>query len=278
MIARPTPIALTIAGSDSGGGAGIQADLKTFAALGVYGTSALTAVTAQNTRGVSGVHLIPPAMIEAQIEAVLADIAVGAVKTGMLGEAEAVRTVARALAARPQLPLVLDPVMVATSGDPLISEEAVAVLRSELIPRAEIITPNLPEAAKLLAVPPAKDEIEAQQQAVELRRLGCSAVLLKGGHGEGDEAVDYFFDGRQLQRLARPRLATRNTHGTGCTLSAAICAGRARGMELPAAVRMAKTYLWEALAKADEQTIGSGHGPVHHMFVLASPGRVGPPV
>ncbi|KAB2850680.1 MAG: bifunctional hydroxymethylpyrimidine kinase/phosphomethylpyrimidine kinase [Hyphomicrobiaceae bacterium] len=261
----PMPVALTIAGSDSGGGAGIQADLKTFAALGVYGTSAITALTAQNTLGVQGVLPIEPGFIAAQIASVLADFAVGAAKTGMLGTSEAIRAVASALEAQPSLPLVVDPVMVATSGDPLIDDGAVAALIEVLLPRAAIVTPNLPEAARMTGRPAAKTEEEMREQARLVLALGAKAVLLKGGHGSGSEAVDILLDERGYARLSRPRIATRNTHGTGCTLSAAIAAGLARGLGLGPAVEAAKDYLWQALRSADRLGVGHGAGPVDHM-------------
>jgi hydroxymethylpyrimidine/phosphomethylpyrimidine kinase len=260
-----TPIALTIAGSDSGGGAGIQADLKTFAALGVYGASAITALTAQNTLGVQGVHMAPPAFVGQQIASVLADLEVGAIKTGMLGTGKVIGAVAEALAGHRQIPLVLDPVMVATSGDPLLADSAVETLKAQLVPMALVITPNLAEAARLLGDSVARSEPDMTDQARALHALGARAVLLKGGHGEGAEAVDLLYDGREMLRLARPRIATRNTHGTGCTLSAAIAAGLACGLELRPAVEAAKEYLWRALAHADELAVGRGHGPVHHM-------------
>jgi hydroxymethylpyrimidine/phosphomethylpyrimidine kinase len=264
-----TPIALTIAGSDSGGGAGIQADLKTFSALGVYGASALTALTAQNTLGVQGVHIVPPAFIEAQIASVLTDLAVGAIKTGMVGDAPAVSAVVEAIGKHARgLPLVVDPVMVATSGDPLISDDAVDIVKTRLVPIAEIITPNLAEAARLLGTKPARNEEEAEAQARALHRLGSRAVLVKGGHGSSNEAVDVLFDGARITRLARPRLPTRNTHGTGCTLSAAIASYRALGAPLNEAVARAKDYLWQALSHADDLTIGKGHGPVHHFHAV----------
>ena len=259
-----TAVALTIAGSDSGGGAGIQADLKTFAAFGVYGTCAITALTAQNTRGVQGVLPIAAAFVRRQIASVLDDIAVDAVKIGMLPDAEVVDAVAAELAARGLRAVVLDPVMVATSGDRLISEPAFAALRDRLIPLARLITPNLPEAAALLDEPVAGDEATMLAQAHRLLALGPAAVLLKGGHADGPESVDLLVDVSGTLRLAAPRIATRHTHGTGCTLSAAIAAGLARGLELHDAARAAKRYLTAAIAAADTLQIGSGSGPVHH--------------
>jgi hydroxymethylpyrimidine/phosphomethylpyrimidine kinase len=272
MSTASTPIALTIAGSDSGGGAGIQADLKTFTALGVYGASAITALTAQNTQGVAAVHMVPAAFVAQQIEVVLADLDVAAVKTGMLGTAEIVIEVARVLAGRRNLAIVVDPVMVATSGDPLLAADAVAAVRERLIPLAELITPNLPEAARLLDKPVAASLQECEAQAVALRALGCGAALLKGGHGTGSDAVDVLYDGVRLRHFSRPRIATRNTHGTGCTLSAAIAAGRAKGLPLTQAIVQAKEFLWQALRQADRLTVGSGHGPVHHGYAIRPPG------
>ena len=258
-----TAIALTIAGSDSGGGAGIQADLKTFSALGVFGTSAITAITAQNTQGVRAVEDVSPAMIAAQIDAVLDDMAIGAVKIGMVSRVETIRTIAQRLAAHGIRP-VLDPVMVATSGDRLLQPDAVEALRTELVPLAALVTPNLPEAALLTGSEIAAGEDEMLAQAQAIVALGASAALVKGGHAGGDEAVDIFFDGRETLRLAAPRIATPNTHGTGCTLSAAIAAGLAKGLPLREAVAEAKAYLHAALAAGATLRIGQGSGPVHH--------------
>jgi hydroxymethylpyrimidine/phosphomethylpyrimidine kinase len=261
-----TPIALTIAGSDSGGGAGIQADLKTFSALGVYGASAITALTAQNTRGVSGVHEVPPAFIAAQIDAVLSDLAVGAVKIGMLPQAAAIETVADVLERYDVQNVVLDPVMVASSGDRLMAEAAVAVLRRRLIPRALITTPNLPEAAALLDTTVAENETEMRAQGQRLLALGARAVLMKGGHAGGAESTDLLIEPTAETRFVATRVPTRNTHGTGCTLSSAIAAGLAKGEPLVEAVRQAKVYVSAAIAAADRLAIGhaEGHGPVHH--------------
>jgi len=261
------PIALTIAGSDSGGGAGIQADLKTFSALGVYGASVITALTAQNTREVSLVEPASPAMIKAQIAAVFDDLAVRAVKLGMLGGAEAIETVAQGLAGR-ALPLVLDPVMVAKSGDRLLPAGALDALRGLLLPMASLLTPNLPEAADLLGCAPAGDEAEMVRQGQALRALGAQAVLMKGGHGAGDICTDLLITAQGITRLTAPRLTTRNTHGTGCTLSAAIAAGLAQGRALPEAVTRAHAYLQGAMAGADGLGVGSGHGPVHHFHAV----------
>lgn len=257
------PIALTIAGSDSGGGAGIQADLKAFSALGVYGASVVTALTAQNTRAVTMVEPASPAMIAAQIAAVFDDLAVRAAKLGMLGGPDAIAAVADGLAGR-AVPVVLDPVMVAKSGAALLPDDAVDSLRARLLPRADILTPNLPEAARLLDAAPARTEAEMAEQGAALRALGPRAVLMKGGHGDGPVCVDLLIDEAGTLRLEAPRQATRNTHGTGCTLSAAIAAGLARGLPPRAAVAAAHTYLQGAIAAADRLGIGSGHGPVHH--------------
>ena len=259
-----TPIAVTIAGSDSSGGAGIQADLKTFSALGVYGASVITALTAQNTKGVTGIHDVPPDFIGAQIDAVFSDLAVRAVKIGMLSQPAVIEAVAAGLDRWKQKAVVLDPVMVATSGDRLLNPDAIEVLKRVLIPRALVITPNLHEAAVLLDVPPAQSEDEMRRQAEALMARGARAVLLKGGHGEGAESVDVLLAAESFTRLATQRVKTSNTHGTGCTLSSAIAAGLAKGLGLIAAAREAKVYVSEAIAASERLTIGSGHGPVHH--------------
>jgi hydroxymethylpyrimidine/phosphomethylpyrimidine kinase len=259
-----TPIAVTIAGSDSGGGAGIQADMKTFAALGVYGASVITALTAQNTHGVFGIHDVPREFITAQIDAVFSDLKVDAVKIGMLSHPAVIEVVAAGLDKYQQKKVVLDPVMVATSGDRLLAADAVEVLRRELIPRALVITPNLPEAAALLDAPIAESETMMREQGERLLALGAKAVLIKGGHAGGAESVDLLVEPTAVARLASERVATKNTHGTGCTLSAAIAAGLARGQNLADAVREAKAYVTGAIAAADRLDVGTGHGPVHH--------------
>ena len=218
------PVAMTIAGSDPSGGAGIQADLKTFTAFGVYGTSVITALTAQNTRGVKSVEVISAAFVRAQLAAVMTDVKISTIKTGMLANAELIVAIQRALMSAPQLPLVLDPVMVATSGHSLLAADAVDALRHVLIPRATLVTPNIPEAARLLDVDPATSVEQMIAQAHALRQLGCRSVLLKGGHGTGGTATDILLIGDTITRLEKPRLDTTNTHGTGCTLSAAIAA------------------------------------------------------
>jgi hydroxymethylpyrimidine/phosphomethylpyrimidine kinase len=259
-----TAIAVTIAGSDSGGGAGIQADLKTFSALGVYGASVIAALTAQNTLGVQAIHDVPPEFIAAQIDAVFSDLAVNAVKIGMLSRTATIEAVASGLDRHRAQNIVLDPVMVAASGDRLLAADATEALRRQLVPRALLITPNLPEAAALLDAPIARDESDMRAQAEQLRNFGAAAVLIKGGHGEGPESVDLLVDGKGAERLAAPRVATRNTHGTGCTLSSAIAAELAKGRALADAVRAAKAYVTAAIGAADKLKIGTGHGPVHH--------------
>ncbi len=262
------PIAMTIAGSDSSGGAGIQADLKTFTALGVYGASVLTALTAQNTRGVDGVMAVPPAFVTAQLNSVLSDLKVGAPKTGMLANAGIILAVADALQSCPELPLVCDPVMIATSGDVLLEPDAIDALRERLIPRAILITPNIPEAGRLLGREEAHDIEEMARQAEALRSLGCGAVLLKGGHGSGEMATDLLVHAGGTVRLEAPRISTGNTHGTGCTLAAAIAALLARGENLEQAVRRAKTFVWRALEAGAGLHIGNGSGPVDHLFAI----------
>jgi hydroxymethylpyrimidine/phosphomethylpyrimidine kinase len=263
-----TPIALTIAGSDSGGGAGIQADLKTFSALGVYGASVITALTAQNTRGVTGIHDVPADFIAAQIDAVYSDLAVGATKIGMLSLPATIEAVARGLDRHRAKNIVLDPVMVAASGDPLLRPEAVATLKRELIPRASLVTPNLHEAAALTGMPFAKDEAAMRAQGEAILGMGAEAVLVKGGHREGPEAVDLLVQRGSVRRFAAPRVATKNTHGTGCTLSSAIAAGLAKGMSLGDSVASAKTYVSAAIAAGARLNIGHGRGPVHHFHAL----------
>jgi hydroxymethylpyrimidine/phosphomethylpyrimidine kinase len=259
-----TAIALTIAGSDSSGGAGIQADLKTFAALGVYGASVIAALTAQNTQGVTAIHDVPADFIASQMDAVFSDLAIGAVKIGMLSRAAAIETVATGLDRHKAQNIVLDPVMVASSGDRLLAKNAVEALMRTLMPRARIITPNLPEAAALLDQEVARDEIEMETQARALLRLGAQAVLIKGGHGGGDDSVDLLVEAGGVTRLAARRLATKNTHGTGCTLSSAVAAGLAAGSPLKDAVTAAKDYVTAAIAAADLLTVGHGRGPLHH--------------
>jgi hydroxymethylpyrimidine/phosphomethylpyrimidine kinase len=259
-----TPIALTIAGSDSGGGAGIQADLKTFSALGVYGASVITALTAQNTRGVSAIHDVPADFVTAQIDAVFSDLDVGAVKIGMVSQRAAIAAIAAGLERWQPRAVVLDPVMIAASGDRLLAPDAIEVLKRVLIPHALVLTPNLLEAAALLDAPIAATERDMRVQGERLLALGPRAVLVKGGHADGAESVDLLIEPAAVTRLAADRIATQNTHGTGCTLSSAIAAGLAKGLALAEAVRSAKTYVTDALAAANRIKIGSGHGPVHH--------------
>ncbi|MDE2063508.1 MAG: bifunctional hydroxymethylpyrimidine kinase/phosphomethylpyrimidine kinase [Bradyrhizobium sp.] len=262
------PIALTIAGSDSSGGAGIQADLKTFAAFGVYGASVITALTAQNTRGVTGIHPVPPAFVTAQLDAVFDDLDIAAVKIGMVAELAIIKAIAAALARWTPRHVVLDPVMVASSGERLLSAEALASLRNHLIPRATLVTPNLPEAAALLNESLAPDEATIREQGRRLLAMGARAVLIKGGHGQGEESIDYLFNGGGVIALPAPRIATANTHGTGCSLSSAIAAGLAKGETLESAVRHAKTWITAAIAAADRLGVGKGHGPIHHFHGL----------
>jgi hydroxymethylpyrimidine/phosphomethylpyrimidine kinase len=259
-----TAIALTIAGSDSGGGAGIQADLKTFSALGVYGASVITALTAQNTRGVTGIHDVPPEFITAQIDAVYSDLQVNATKIGMLSQPAAIEAVAAGLERHKVTNVVLDPVMIAASGDRLLAPEAIDVLRRVLIPRATLITPNLPEAAALLDAPEAQTEPEMKDQAERLLALGARAVLIKGGHASGAESIDFLVQPTAVAKLAAERIPTTNTHGTGCTLSSAVAAGLAKGQSLTEAVREAKAYVTAAIAASGKLHIGQGHGPTHH--------------
>lgn len=262
------PIALTIAGSDSSGGAGIQADLKSFAACGVYGASVLTALTAQNTQGVSAVHPVPPDFVTAQIDAVFADLDVKAVKIGMVAQTDVIAAIVAGLDRYAPAHIVVDPVMVATSGDSLLQPDAVAALRADLIPRAHLITPNLPEAAALLGETVAADEDAAAGQGRRLLALGSRAVLIKGGHGAGPESVDYLVTADRTVRLAAPRIATTNTHGTGCSLSSAIAAHLAKDDDLEAAVRAGKAFVSAAIAASDRLKVGRGSGPIHHFHAF----------
>jgi len=252
--------ALTIAGSDSGGGAGIQADLKTFAAIGVYGTSALTAITAQNTVGVRQIYELSPKLVGAQIDAIMEDIGAHAVKTGMLANAATIAAIAKKLRQHRLKNLVVDPVMVATSGDLLIKKSAVAALRSQLFPLATVVTPNIPEAEKLTDTK-IRGGGDIEKAARKIIEMGARAVVIKGGHLKGP-AVDLFFDGKNAHVLIAPRIRTKNTHGTGCTFSAAIAANLASGEDLESAVRAAKKYITAAIRAGF--AVGSGHSPVHH--------------
>ncbi len=263
-------IALTIAGSDPSGGAGLQADLKTFSALGVYGASAVVAVVDENTAGVYGVHPIPLNFVQGQIRSVIDDLGVDAVKIGMLHDSELIRGVLATLREYPDvLRIVLDPVMVATSGDPLLQPEAVATLRDELIPYTKVITPNLPEASLLLGeTVDHQDQLEDAARALSQLTDSKVSVMLKAGHLENNRLTDIFYNaetGRFL-RLSSPRVATQNTHGTGCTLSSAIAAYLAKGADLDSAARLGKEYISNAIAAGADYHIGHGHGPVHHFY------------
>jgi hydroxymethylpyrimidine/phosphomethylpyrimidine kinase len=257
------PRALTIAGSDSGGGAGIQADLKTFSAFGVYGASVITAVTAQNTVGVRAIHEIPPEIVAAQIDAVLEDIGADAIKTGMLSSAAIVEVVADRLRAHSVASLVVDPVMVAKSGDALLRQDAVRALCELILPLAMVVTPNAPEAAVLSGIE-VTDAESAREAARRIHDLGPALVIVKGGHLDGDNSDDLVYDGRSFEILSGRRVATPHTHGTGCTFSAAIAASLARGLEPLAAAREARAFLQGAIENAEP--LGAGHGPVNHLW------------
>lgn len=258
---------LTIAGSDPSGGAGIQGDLKTFTALGAYGTAVITALTAQSTQGVTGVHPVPPAFVTEQLETLLADVTVDAVKIGMLACADTIAAVGAILQAHPCLPVVLDPVMVSTAGSRLLPADAVAAMR-DLLPAAWVLTPNIPEAAALTGTEPADDLDEMRRQAATLMQMGAHRVLLKGGHLTGGEAVDLWVDDGGAELLRAPRVATNHTHGTGCALSSAIAALAPQTDSLLEAARQAKTWLTGTVQAADTLHIGHGPGPVHHCHDL----------
>ena len=266
------PNILTIAGSDCSGGAGIQADIKAISANGGYAMSVITALTAQNTKGVRAVHLTPVEMIAAQISAIRDDIAIHAVKIGMLGTAEIIDCVCKGLAGL-NCPIVLDPVMVAKGGDRLLASEAVSALRDRLLPRVDLITPNLPEAADLLGEPEVTDRNQMERQADALLALGPAAVLLKGGHLGSDDSPDLLATSVGYEWLTAPRSQTRNTHGTGCTISAALATFLGRGLPVSEAVRQAKTYISGAIASAERLSVGSGHGPVHHFHASEGTAR-----
>ena len=261
-----TAIAVTIAGSDSGGGAGVQADLKTFSALGVYGASVITALTAQNTIAVSAIHEAPAEFVTAQMDAVFSDLIVNAVKIGMLSRTDIIHAVANGLKRWKPHFTVLDPVMVATSGDRLIQDDAVGAIVTHLFPLATLITPNLAEAATLLNETMAHDSTAMERQGKALITLGARAVLMKGGHGTGDESIDVLVTANDIEHFNAPRIATKNTHGTGCTLSSAIAAELAKGHSLSDAIRSAKDYVTQALAASETLEIGKGNGPVHHFY------------
>jgi len=263
-MANIIPNVLTIAGSDSGGGAGIQADLKTFSALGAYGVSVITALTAQNTQGVTAIHTPPGEFVSAQLDAVFGDIRIDAVKIGMLANADIVRAVAAALRRYQPAHVVLDTVMLSKSNHALLAPDAVAALRDELLPLAELVTPNLPEAAALLEETPATDEAGMVRQGQALLALGSRAVLMKGGHLGGAFSPDWLIESGGHARLGGARVAVRNTHGTGCTLSSAIAALRPQRLDLASAVNDAKTFLTQALIESTRLNVGSGVGPVHH--------------
>ena len=262
------PIAVTIAGSDSGGGAGIQADLKTFSALGVYGASVIAALTAQNTKGVSGIHDVPPEFVTAQLDAVYSDLKVRATKIGMLSRPATIEAVAAGLKKYNARNVVLDPVMVAASGDRLLAPEAVETIKRALFPLADLITPNLAEAAALLDQPVAKHENEMAAQGEALLALGAKAVPVKGGHAQTQYAVDLLVEPSGIRRFSAERLETAHTPGTGCTLSSAIAAGLAKGLVLPDALAAAKNYITGALKAGVKLGVGTGRGPVHHFHQL----------
>lgn len=264
LSALSVPTAMTIAGSDSGGGAGIQADLKTFAALGVYGTSVLTALTAQNTQQVNAVHEVPLRMISSQIRTVMADIGADVVKTGMLSSSAIVEMVARELGRLGVSMLVVDPVMVAKSGDQLLKADAVEALRTHLLPMATVVTPNIPEAEVLSGIKITGSE-EARRAAEVIRQMGPQVVVVKGGHLSGP-AVDVYCDRFGLQEFIAPRIQTKNTHGTGCTFASAIAAYMALGFDTADAVAKAKEYVTQAMSEAYD--VGHGHGPVNHFYML----------
>ncbi|MGF1729247.1 bifunctional hydroxymethylpyrimidine kinase/phosphomethylpyrimidine kinase [Photobacterium kasasachensis] len=266
-IPSKTPITLTIAGSDSGGGAGIQADIKAISATGSYACSVITALTAQNTQGVSGILAVEPEFVEQQLDSVFTDLDVKAVKVGMLSDTNIIRVVAAKLRQYQPKYLVVDPVMVATSGDLLLQQDAISSLKSELLPLADVITPNLPEAAALLGVAIPHSEQEMTNMIDGLREIGAKSVLLKGGHLEQDtNSTDLLILANDVIRMSTPRIPTSNTHGTGCTLSSATASFLAQGIELTTAVQCAKSYITKAISHADELEVGSGHGPVHHFF------------
>lgn len=263
-----TPNVLSIAGMDPSGGAGILADCKTFAALRCYGAAVVTALTAQNTQGVAGIQLVPAAFVAAQLDALIADIAIAAVKIGVLGSADIVAAVAQRLAKHPEIPVVLDPVWAASSGDPLAIGDVAAAMLADLAPVVTLVTPNLAEAARLAAAPLPATLAGMHKLAEQLVLRGFKSVLVTGGHVEGATANDVFFDGVTQHTFSAPRIATRNTHGTGCTLSAAIAAHLAHGLDLGAAIEAAKAYVSGALAAADGLDVGRGPGPLHHFHRL----------
>ncbi len=260
------PVALTIAGSDSGGGAGIQADIKTFSSLGVFGASAITAITAQNTQGVRGIQAISPEILRGQIEAILEDFIVDAVKIGMLHNKDAVKVVSETLPSFQQISIILDPVMISTSGSKLLEDDAIRTIMDELFPKATLLTPNIPETEYLSGIK-INNEADILRAARKLQEKGCNAILIKGGHILGVETVDrLFINENNPICLASPTVETFNTHGTGCTLSSAIAAYMALGHSLVEAVRLAKEYMNNALVHGANVCMGKGHGPVNHFF------------
>lgn len=262
--------ALSIAGSDPSGGAGIQADLKTFSANGVYGMSAITALTIQNTMGVSGIHLVPPSFVSGQIRAIFDDIRVDAIKVGMIANANIANEVANVLREHKGIPVILDPVMIAKGGHSLLEDDAVIALKECLLPLADILTPNLAESASLLGVDIATTRKEIESQGKALLSLGCKSVLMKGGHLDGKESPDLLVTFDSSEWLEGSRIDTKNTHGTGCTLSSAITAEIAKGKDYKKAVENAKVFVSDAISAADSLHIGSGHGPTHHFHALWS--------
>jgi len=261
------PIVLTIAGSDSGGGAGIQADIKAISATGCYACSVITAITAQNTLGVSAIFPVPLEYVEKQLDAVFSDLNIVAVKVGMLAESDIIKLVAAKIKQYQPAFLVVDPVMIATSGDLLLQTSAINTLKSELLPLADIITPNLPESAALIGSEVPNNAADMLKMVAGLRQLGATAILLKGGHLEQDESSnDLLIFDEQIHHLTAKRIHTRNTHGTGCTLSSAIASYLAQGHDLLRAVQLGKQYICQAIAHADELVIGKGRGPVNHFF------------
>ena len=264
------PNVLSIAGSDPSGGAGIQADIKAISANGAFAMAAITALTAQNTQGVTGIHLVPPAFVQDQIEAVFADIRVDAVKIGMIANADIAAAVAQALEGHSDIPIILDPVMIAKGGAALLQPDAVNTLRDALLPISALLTPNLPEAAHLLGTTTATTRDEMAAQGTELCALGAKAVLMKGGHLDGPESPDCLITNDAVTWFDGLRTKTANTHGTGCTLSSALAAQLATGQTLAAAATAAKSYVAEAIANADVLSVGTGHGPTHHFASLYS--------
>lgn len=266
------PNSLTIAGVDPSGGAGILADIKAMSALGAYGTAVIAALTAQNTLGVTSIAPVPPAFVGAQIDTLFSDVRIDAVKVGMLGQQSVTRIVAERMAHWKPKHLVLDPVMIAKSGDALLERSAIDELRDSLVPQATMVTPNLPEAGVLLDARPVETVKEMRRTAERLRRLladdGQRWVFLKGGHLPGNDTIDVLHDGDQMIELPGTRIATRNTHGTGCTLSAALAALLPQYQDVPQAARLAKAYLVEAIARSGDLEVGFGHGPVHHFHAL----------